>query len=67
MSANEGQTIPAEVRQTAGSTDYEIGAEINGAWISFGRRPGTDVDSAVANVQANAQAQGTGTDEPAAA
>lgn len=47
-----------EVRQSD-ADDYELGAEVDGAWVSFARIPGEQVRANVANIQATAAAAET--------
>lgn len=39
---------------------YEVGAEVNGAWVKFGSVPGSTVDSLVAAAQSQAPPQDEG-------
>lgn len=59
MAAKNG-TISAEVRLDESNDTYGVGAEIDGAFVSFATVPGAAVRAAAANVKANAE---TKTDE----
>lgn len=51
--AAKGKAGKPEVRQSTGD-DYELGAEVDGVWVSFVRIPGEQVRAGVANAKENA-------------